>query len=173
MRALRTWWLILGLAVALGALALAGCAGRRISGGVYHSDKGYRVRIPGAEWMVVDQSKADLELRHRDGASGMVVNAVCDGKASRRSPGVLRSHLLAGLRERKMIERQDVSLDGRAGTRTVLEAHAVGSDSRFLIDAVTVTDERCVYDLIYAAPVEGVADHHAAFDQFVGSFAME
>jgi hypothetical protein len=121
----------------------------------------------------VDQSKADLELRHRDSAAGMVVNAVCDGKASRRSPGVLRSHLLAGLRERKVIERQDVSLDGRAGTRTVLEAHAVGSDSRFLIDTVTVTDERCVYDLIYAAPVEALADHHAAFDQFVGSFAME
>jgi hypothetical protein len=172
-RALRPWLLALGLAGAFGALVLGGCAGRRIREGVYHSDKGYRVRIPGADWMVVDQSKADLELRHRDSAAGMVVNAVCDGKVSRRSPGVLRSHLLAGLRERKMIEQREVALDGRPGTRTVLEAHTVGQGARFLIDAVTITDARCVYDLIYAAPVDAPAEHHTAFDQFVGSFAME
>lgn len=173
MRALRPWLLTLGLAGALGALALAGCAGRRISEGVYHSSKGYRVRIPGADWMVVDRSRADLELRHRDGAAGVMVNAVCDGKVSRRSAGVLRTQLLAGLRERKMIERREVSLNGRPGTRTVLEAQTVGPGPRFLIDTVTVTDERCVYDLIYAAPVDASVDHHAAFDQLVGSFATE
>ena len=36
---------------------------------------------------------------------------------------------------------------------------------RFLIDTVTITDGRCVYDMIYAAPVDAPVDHHAAFDQ--------
>jgi len=172
-RALRPGLLTLGLAGALGALALAGCAGRRIVEGVYHSNNGYRVRIPGADWKVVDQSKAELELRHRDSAAGMVVNAVCDGKVSRRSAGVLRTQLLAGLRERKMIEKREVSLNGRAGTRTVLEAQTVEPGPRFLIDTVTITDARCVYDMIYAAPVDAPVDHHAAFDQLVGSFVTE
>jgi hypothetical protein len=165
--------LALGLAGALGALALVGCAGRRITEGVYHSDKGYRVRIPGADWTVVDRSRADLELRHRDGAAGIVVNALCEGPAARRPAGALTSQLLAGLRQRRTIERVDVALDGRRGTRTVLEAQAAGAGSRFWIDTVTVTDARCVYDLIYAAPLERAADHRADFDQLLNSFATE
>ena len=173
MRTLRPGLLALVLAGALGALALSGCAGRRITEGVYHSDKGYRVRIPGPDWMVVDRSPADLELRHRDGAAGIVVNALCEGRAARRPVGVLRSQLLAGLRERRMIERGEVSLDGRRGTRTVVEGQAVVPGPRFWIDTVTVTDARCVYDLIYAAPVETAVGHRADFDRLVGSFATE
>ena len=67
------------LALVLGAIvALAGCgAGRRIENGVYHSTKGYRVTVPGADWVVADASRADLELRHRDGAAAMLANAQC------------------------------------------------------------------------------------------------
>jgi hypothetical protein len=161
------------LAGALGVLALAGCAGRRITDGVFHSDKGYRVRIPGADWVVVDRSRADLELRQRDGEAGIVVNALCEGKIVQRPAGVLRSQLLAGLRERKTIERTAVSLDGRQGTRTVVEGQTEKSGSRFWIDTVTITDARCVYDLIYAAPVGAAAEHHADFDRLLSSFATE
>ena len=54
------------LALALGAvIAFTGCAGRRIENGVYHSDKGYRLTLPGPDWSVAADSKADLELRQR------------------------------------------------------------------------------------------------------------
>jgi hypothetical protein len=164
--------LALGLVGAL-ALTPAGCAGRRITEGVYHSAKGYRVRMPGADWIRVDRSPADLELRHRKGAAGMLVNAACDGEAARRPSGVLMRQLLAGLRERRLIERGAVSLDGRRGTRTVLEAQSSPAGPRLRIEALTVAGARCVYDLIYAAPVAAGEDRRADFDRFVGSFATE
>jgi hypothetical protein len=158
---------------ALAMLTVAGCAGRRITEGVYHSDKGYRVRIPGADWTVVDRSPADLELRHQNGAAGMLVNAVCGGGAAGRPAGLLTRQLLAGLRDRKIVERTEVVLDGRRGTRTVVEAPGPAAGPRFRIESVTVADARCVYDLIYAAPVEALDDHQAAFDRFLGSFTAE
>ena len=74
------------VALVLGAvLALTGCAGRRIENGVYHSTKGYRVTLPGADWSVSEESNADLELRHQDGMAAMLANAECDDRARSRA----------------------------------------------------------------------------------------
>ena len=102
------------LALALGAvIAFTGCAGRRIENGVYHSDKGYRLTLPGPDWSVAADSKADLELRHQDGLAAMLANAECDDRAKSRSAGLLLGQLLIGLHDRATIEQNEVSLDGR------------------------------------------------------------
>jgi hypothetical protein len=152
---------------------LSGCAGRRITDGVFRATKGYRVTVPGPDWAVVDSSRADLELRHRDGSAGMVVNAVCDHRAPPRPAGALAQQLLAGLRDREVIERGEVMVNGRRGARMVVEALAAGVGSRVRIEIVTLADARCVYDLIYAAPDAAFAGRHADFDRFVDSFAGE
>jgi hypothetical protein len=161
---------LLGVAVALG---LSGCAGRSITEGVFRSTKGYRVTIPGGDWVVVDVSRADLELRHRDGAAGMLVHALCDRRVTGRPAGALSQQLLAGLRDRAILEQEDISLNGHAGTRRVVEARASGAGSRVRVETVTVTDARCVYDLAYAAPAGAFASRHADFDRFVASFVKE
>jgi len=75
------------VALVLGAvLALTACAGRRIENGVYHSTKGYRVTLPGADWAVAAESKADLELRHQDGMAAMLAHAECDDRARSEAP---------------------------------------------------------------------------------------
>ena len=158
----------MSLAVAL----LAGCAGQRIEGGVFRSPKGYHVRLPGADWTVVDKSRADLQLQHREGAAGILANATCTGGAGRPSDRVLLRQLTAGLRERTVLERHEVSLDGRVGTRTVLEA--AGADGRRVrVETYLLTDARCVYDLIYAAPVEDFEARHGDFERFIETFATE
>lgn len=171
--AFRPGLVALGLLAPVVGLVLVGCAGRRISDGVYHSSKGYRVRIPGPDWSVVEASRADLELRHRGGGAGMLVNADCAGNAARRSPGVLTRQLVIGLRDRTVVARDEIAVDGRPGTRTVLEARGAQTGPVFRIETLTVADARCVYDLIYAAPVDLFDDHHGDFDRLVGSFTME
>jgi hypothetical protein len=161
---------LLGVAVGLG---LSGCAGRRITDGVFRSTKGYRVTVPGPDWAVVDSSRADLELRHRDGSAGMLVNALCEGGVTRRPANALAQQLLAGLRGREIVERVEVAVNGRTGTRMVVEALPAGPGSRVRIESVTVADARCVYDLIYAAPAAAFAGQHADFAQFVASFVRE
>lgn len=156
----------------LGALLAAGCAGRRIEQGVYYSTKGYRVRIPGPEWTVVEGSRADLELRPRNGQAGMLANATCDAEVVRRSASVLQRQLLLGLPDRRVIAEEAILVAGRPGTRTMVEAGDAEA-GRVRIETVTVSDTRCVYDLAYAASVDSFAQRHRDFMEFVASFAME
>lgn len=171
MRTGRAGVAVIGAATAL-ALG-AGCAGTRFVNGVYHSPKGYRVVIPVAGWSVVESSRADLELRHRSAEAGMLVNAACGRAVARRSPVALAHQLLAGLRDRVVIERGEVSLNGRRATRALLEARSDAAGPPVKIEVYVMREGRCVYDLIYAAPPPVFEAWRADFDRFVDTFVTE
>lgn len=160
------------LSVAAAFALLEGCAGQRIEGGVFRSAKGYHVTIPGADWMVVSGSQADLELRHREGAAGMLTEATCTADVRRRPAGVLVRQLMAGLRARTVLERGPVSLDGRPATRTLIEADGA-EGGRVRVESYVLADDRCVYDLIYAAPVDAFGVWRGDFERLVATFATE
>ena len=162
------------LALGLAAAGLvAGCAGRRIEGGVYHSPKGYRVALPGAEWTVVEESKSDLELRHRTASAAMLANAQCGGRAPARTLDVLSRHLLIGFQSRTAVERGEVSVRGRRAAHTVLDGRLSAKDQPVRVETYVMKDERCVYDFAYAAPPRSFETWRAAFQRFVESFATE
>lgn len=162
------------LALALGAvIAFSGCAGRRIENGVYHSDKGYRLTLPGPDWSVAADSKADLELRHQDGLAAMLANAECDDRAKSRSAGLLLGQLLIGLRDRATIEQNEVSLNGRQALHRVLDGRVAADGAPTRIEAYVLIEEGCVYDFAYAAPPASFEAWRADFRRFVESFAKE
>ncbi|HYS16928.1 MAG TPA: hypothetical protein VET45_08420 [Candidatus Binatia bacterium] len=162
------------VALVLGAvLALTACAGRRIENGVYHSTKGYRVTLPGADWSVAAESKADLELRHQDGMAAMLAHAECDDRARSRSAGLLLGQLLIGLRDRATIEQDEVSLNGRPALHRVLDGRVAADGTPTRIEAYVLKEEGCVYDFAYAAPPSSFDARRADFRRFVESFAKE
>jgi hypothetical protein len=162
------------LALALGAvIAFSGCAGRRIENGVYHSDKGYRLTLPGPDWSVTADSKADLELRHQDGLAAMLANAECDDRAKSRSAGLLLGQLLIVLHDRATIEQNEVSLDGRQALHRVLDGRVAADGAPTRIEAYVLKEQGCVYDFAYAAPPASFEAWRADFRRFVESFAKE
>jgi hypothetical protein len=162
------------LALTLGAvIAFSGCAGRRIENGVYHSDKGYRLTLPGPDWSVAADSKADLELRHQDGLAAMLANAECDDRAKSRSAGLLLGQLLIGLHDRATIEQNEVSLDGRQALHRVLDGRVAADGAPTRIEAYVLKDQGCVYDFAYVAPPASFEAWRADFRRFVESFAKE
>ena len=162
------------LALALGAvIAFTGCAGRRIENGVYHSDKGYRLTLPGSDWSVAADSKADLELRHQDGLAAMLANAECDERAKSRSAGLLLGQLLIGLRDRATIEQNEVSVNGRQALHRVLDGRVAADGAPTRIEAYVVKDQGCVYDFAYAAPPASFEEWRADFRRLVESFAKD
>ena len=162
------------LALALGAvIAFTGCAGRRIENGVYHSDKGYRLTLPSADWSVAADSKADLELRHQDGLAAMLANAECDERARSRSAGLLLGQLLIGVHDRATIEQNEVSVNGRPALRRVLDGRVAADGAPTRIEAYVLKDGTCVYDFAYAAPPASFEAWRADFRRFVESFAKE
>ena len=163
-------------AVALTAatLALGACAGKRIEGGVFHAPSGYRVTLPAdGDWRIVDDSRADLELRHRTGDAGMLVNGACDPALARRKPDVLDRHLLMGLRDRVELEHGDVPVDGRVASHRLLEGRMRQSEERVRVETYTLRSERCVWDLMLVAAPEAFDTARGDFHRFVQSFAGE
>jgi hypothetical protein len=154
-------------------LLVSGCAVKRLENGVYHSSKGYRVTIPGHEWVPFDESPADLELRHRGSPAGMAVHAVCEGAAPRRGTDVLGRQLLIGLRDRAVLERGSIEIAGRPASRAVLDGRLEGSTARVRMETLVMTDGRCVYDFMYVAPPATFEATHADFTRFVDSFGTE
>jgi len=159
--------------VLVAMIALTACAGRRIENGVYHSAKGYRVTLPSPEWIVADESRADLELRHHGGGAAMLANAECDQPAAARSRDLLLRQLLIGLRDRTPITREEVSLNGRRAVHRVLDGRLAASDESTRIEAYVMKDERCVYDFVYVAPPPSFESWRPDFLRFVESFERE
>jgi hypothetical protein len=160
-------------ALATVALALGACGGRRIVDGTYHAAAGYRVTVPGPAWVVAGDSRADLELRNRTAPAGMLVNAACDPAVARRGRDLLARHLLLGLRDRTVVEEDELPVNGRVASHRLLEGRMRQSDERVRIESYTLKGERCVYDLLYVAAPEVFEAWRSDFHSFVESFTGE
>lgn len=164
------------MALGVGAAAacvLAGCAGGRIESGVYHSSKGYRVALPGPEWSVAEDGRADLELRHRAAPAGMLANASCDGRATAPGLETLARQLLVGFHGRATLERGEVEVNGRRAAHAVLDGRFASRDGPVRVETYVLKDARCVYDFAYAAPPASFETWRAEFQRLVESFATE
>jgi len=160
-------------AVALMAAVSAGCAGRRLHDGVYRSEHGFRVTIPGPAWRVIDGSRAELELRRSDGAAGMLAHATCRPDLARRDVGVLERHLLLGLRDRATLEDDEIAIDGRPAAHRVLDGRSRDGEERVRVESYMLKHGGCVYDLLYVGSPDAFDDGRGDFSRFVKSFALE
>jgi hypothetical protein len=161
------------LVTAVAFAILTGCAGRRLQDGVYRSEHGFRVTVPGPGWRVVNGSRAELELRRADGEAGMLAHATCRPDAVRRDFGLLERHLLLGLRDRATLEADETDLAGRRAAHLVVEGRPRDGEGRMRIESYVLKNARCVYDLLYVAPPGEFDVGRADFRRFVQSFAME
>jgi hypothetical protein len=161
------------LVTAVAFAVVAGCAGRRLQDGVYRSEHGFRVTVPGTAWQVVDGSRAELELRRTDGAAGMLANATCRPDTVRRDFDLLERHLLLGLRDRATLEEGETRVAGRRAAHVLVEGRPRDGDDRVRIESYVLKDSHCVYDLLYVAPTDAFDSGRADFARFVQSFVME
>lgn len=154
----------------VGLLVLAGCATgarARIENGVFHSPKGYRVTLPGDAWTVTRDGRADLELRHRDGRAGIVVNAACGAQRSKGPLDVLARHLLSGFRDRSVVTREDVSVNGKVARHAVVEGRLGDGGEPTTVELYVMRDDRCLYDFLYAASPDTFDAGRADFERLV------
>ncbi len=163
------------IGVAAAAFVLGGCAsaGPRIENGVFRAPAMFRVTVPGPEWNVATASRAELELRHRGTRAGILANVECGDEPARRDLAVLARRLFVGLRARDTLENGLARVGGLLAAHTVLEVQVTGEDERVRVEAYVLKDDRCVYDLVYAAPTSVFAERRPDFQRFVESFVRE
>ena len=142
--------------------------------GAYHSSKGYRVTLPGSDWQPIRNSRADLELRHRQAQAGILVNASCEPRLVGQAGGRLAPRDPGGLLGREVQEQDVVSIAGREAAHMVVEGQsglrrASGSAS----SCSSLQDDRCVYDLLYAAAPADFATWQGDFRRLVGTLILD
>ena len=157
--------------VAVTTLASFGCAGTRIADGVFNSPKGYRVTLPGSDWSVTDPGRADLALTHKDTRAAMLVNASCGRDRSSATLAVLARHLLTGVRDRSVVVREEVPVNGTVARHSIVEARVADTGEPVKIELYVMRDERCLYDFLYVAPPEAFAARRPDFERFVQTFS--
>src|SRR5882672_11501816 len=149
------------------ALVAAGCSAGRIESGVYYSSKGYHVSLPPSGWSVTRGGAADLELQRMTPPGGMLADATCEGKETRRPLDVLTRHLTFGLKERVVEESGPLTVGGRPAQRAVLRGSMDGTPVE--VEAIVVKGDQCVYDFLYVAPPEAFESGREDFRAFVES----
>jgi hypothetical protein len=129
--------------------------------------------LPGQDWRVVSESRADLELRHREAPAGIVVNASCDARLVGRPVEALRREILAGFSDRDVEVQEAASVAGREAAHMVVEGRAGDPAERVRVELFVLKGDRCVYDLFYAAPPPDFARGQADFRTLVGTLTLE
>jgi len=152
-------------------LILAGCAGREAPDAVYRSSKSYRVALPGPDWGAVSASRADVELRHREAPAAILTNASCGPRLASHPIESLRREILAGFSGRDVQLHEAVSVGGREGTHMIVDGWVSRPDALVRVELFVLRGDRCVYDLVYAAPPGDFARWQAEFQRLVASFS--
>ncbi len=155
----------LAAVAALVTLELAGCAGTRIENGVFHA-RNYRVALPPG-WTVGADTRADLALSREGAPGGMLVNATCEGRAPGRGLDILMRHLLFGLKDRRILERGEATVNGYPAERAVFEG--TSDEETVRGEAYVVKAGACVYDFLYVAPPDVFEQGRPDFARLVQS----
>ena len=152
---------------------LAGCStvAGRIENGVFHSSKGYQVKLPGAGWRVESADSADLALKRDAPPGGMLTDATCEEKSLGHPLPLLARHLTFGLTNRVLVDQKTESLNGLPTQHTVLRGSSDGVDVQ--VEAVVLKTARCVHDFLYVAPVGDFESGRGDFRAFVESFTED
>jgi hypothetical protein len=148
------WWT--GLVACL--VALLGCAGDLVRieaehGGGYQSRKlGFSVAHPAGPdatgWKNVSVEGADFAVR---GPGGPVYSLSARCRKTRASVETLARHLFIGVEGNRFVEEGPIEHAGLAGYRQRVVTDSGGTDGAILIDAVTLKQGACVYDLLLVA----------------------
>ena len=102
----------------------------------------------------------------------MLVNATCDAGVTQRRLDVLTRQVLVGLRDRHLLERDEVAVAGHTAAHAVLEGRMPPAGP-VRVEVYVVRGPRCVFDLIYAAPPSTFERGQADFHRFVDSFGEQ
>ena len=97
----------------------------------------------------------------------MVVNAACGADRARAPLDVLARHLLSGLRDRSVVIREDVSVNGNVARHAVVEGRLGEDGEPTTVELYVMRDDRCVYDFLYAAPPATFEAGRAEFERLV------
>ena len=146
---------------------IIGCTPLQIKGEVFSpAHKEYAAKMPGNEWSPLAAGEEDLVLwnKRRHATIAFIASNV---ESKRPSPEILSEQLFLGIKNKKIISRELVVVDGHSAVGTVLTGEI--DNSPFEIASYIVRIGNRVYDFVCWAPLDLFDGALSDFDEMMKS----
>jgi hypothetical protein len=155
---------------ALALLVLTACAGGKIVDGVFVDEaRGFKVPVLSDGWRRFEAEGVEIAFRADPGGQVAALVVECEGQQAVPLQ-VLSRRLFFGIGAKRVIAREQVSLNGTEAIHTLLEARH--KDGEVMVSSYVAKDAACVYDLIYVADPAGFEERLPEFERFVKGWVL-
>lgn len=129
----------------------------------------YRVTLPAAGWRPTEMDGADIAMQHKEKPIAFAIFSPSRLKES-LPLDVLSLHLLLEIKDKKVLQKDYVTLDGQPAIHTVLEGRV--EVERVRIESYVVARAGLVYDIVYWASPVYFQEFRKDFQEVVKSFSF-
>lgn len=127
----------------------------------------YQVNVPDG-WKTTDRGEADRAYATPGGAIATLTSSCV--RPTEATLEQLTRHLLFGLRQQKVLEKQSITVGGQPALRTRLEAKLENKPVH--LEVIVGRNGICVFDFSLLSPKAPTPGDRQAFQQFVASFRL-
>ena len=153
----------------LGSACLLGCGAGALHDGVYEGEQArYRVGPLPPEWRLVQVADNDLAF-HRHGMGTISVNSTCSDYED-VPESALVNHLLFDTTERRFLQEETVTLDGRGARHVIVQVELDGVPVE--VELFVLKKDGCVFDLGHVRSRGSDPAARNSFLAFVARFAV-
>lgn len=143
----------------------------KLNGLVYTSDDtSYRIGALPGDWKRLNIKGGDLAYNSLSSDSTITVNSTCDPKKKNYSLKALSESLLIGIKGKKAVSREEISVDGQKALSSVYTGSI--NDAPVKIETVVFRKGECIYDFTYASSPDSFDDGIVVFKEFISQFRV-
>jgi len=133
-----------------------------LSGDVYKKNStSYRIGKLSSDWKRVNIDYGDLFFANNNKTAAITVNSTCESGKVDYSLSALSGSLLIGIKGKKLIRRELITVDNEEALFSVYDASV--DEERLMIATVVFIKGDCVYDFTYSNISQN-------FDQYINDF---
>lgn len=164
--------IVLALAAALVGVACGGWRGdtyyRRWERGKVHHEATYRFGLPGDGWRPLKEKGVQVAWFHDGLDAAILLDSQCE-KHGDSTLEAFTDHLRIDFREWEVKSQEKVTLAGRDGVHTVVQA-SIDGGATTMLELYVTKKNGCLFDLEYVAPPHSFERGRPAFAQVVAGF---
>lgn len=153
---------------------LAGCQAQQVivNGAFTNPQKLYKVVLPKEGWSYLQAGMGEDIAMYNSSAGGAATFAVISHRQEydKLSLDVLQTHLFIGIKHRKILSKQYVTLSGHGALHTILIGEVNGSEIK--MSAYVAVKDGWVYDLVYWSQPDYFDKALGDFESVVANFTL-
>ncbi|MGI9534551.1 MAG: hypothetical protein ACR2NW_06340 [Thermodesulfobacteriota bacterium] len=143
----------------------------KLFGDVYKkSSTSYKIGELKSDWKRVNIDYGDIFFTNKDKNAAITVNSTCETSKVNYSLSALSGSLLIGIKEKKLIGRDVISIDDEEALLSVYNAGVEGD--KLKIATVVFTKNECIYDFSYSNISNNFDLYYNDFIEFLEEFRV-